>query len=261
MQHTITGTTMPVLQMQLSPGEKIVAEPGEFSWMTENIQLNTTTATAGARGLFGAIGRALSGGGLFMTEYTAVGSAGMVAFAAKVPGSIHEVPIPPGHSYMIHKHGFLCATEGVQLAIGFQKSLGSGLFGGDGFVMQRVTGPGTAFVELGGECVTYDLRAGDSILVHPGHVGMYQDSVNFDITMMRGIRNAFFGGDGLFIARLTGPGKVWLQSMTVPGLAHAIGPYLGKQEQSAAPAMAGGALAGAVASSFLGDIFGGNKNG
>jgi len=261
MQHTITGTTMPVLQMQLSPGEKIVAEPGEFSWMTENIQLNTTTATAGARGLFGAIGRALSGGGLFMTEYTAVGSAGMIAFAAKVPGSIHEVPIPPGHSYMIHKHGFLCATEGVQLAIGFQKSLGSGLFGGDGFVMQRVTGPGTAFVELGGECVTYDLRAGDSILVHPGHVGMYQDSVNFDITMMRGIRNAFFGGDGLFIARLTGPGKVWLQSMTVPGLAHAIGPYLGKQETSAVPAMAGGALAGAVASSFLGDIFGGNKNG
>jgi len=261
MQHTITGTTMPVLQMQLSPGEKIVAEPGEFSWMTENIQLNTTTATAGARGLFGAIGRALSGGGLFMTEYTAVGSAGMIAFAAKVPGSIHEVPIPPGHSYMIHKHGFLCATEGVQLAIGFQKSLGSGLFGGDGFVMQRVTGPGTAFVELGGECVTYDLRAGDSILVHPGHVGMYQDSVNFDITMMRGIRNAFFGGDGLFIARLTGPGKVWLQSMTVPGLAHAIGPYLGKQEGSAVPAVAGGALAGAVASSFLGDIFGGNKNG
>ncbi len=261
MQHTITGTTMPVLQIQLQPGEKIVAEPGEFSWMTENIQLNTTTATAGARGLFGAIGRALSGGGLFMTEYTAAGAAGMIAFAAKVPGSIHEVPIPPGHSYMIHKHGFLCATEGVQLAIGFQKSLGSGLFGGDGFVMQRVTGPGTAFVELGGECVTYDLRAGDSILVHPGHVGMYQDSVNFDITMMRGIRNAFFGGDGLFIARLTGPGKVWLQSMTVPGLAHAIGPYLGKQEQSAVPAMAGGALAGAVASSFLGDIFGGNKNG
>jgi uncharacterized protein (TIGR00266 family) len=260
MQHTITGTTMPVLQMQLSPGEKIVAEPGEFSWMTDNIQLHTTTATAGARGLFGAIGRALAGGGLFMTEYTAVGSPGMVAFAAKVPGSIHEVPIPPGHAYMVHKHGFLCATEGVQLGIGFQKSLGSGLFGGDGFVMQRLTGPGTAFVELGGECVTYDLRLGDSILVHPGHVGMYQDSVNFDITMMRGVRNAFFGGDGLFIARLTGPGKVWLQSLTVPGLAHAIGPYLGKGESPAVPAAAGGALAGAAATSFLSDIFGKNNS-
>ena len=257
MQHTITGTTMPVLQIQLDPGDKIVAEPGEFSWMTENIQLNTTTAAAGARGLFGVLGRDLSGGGLFMTEYAAVGTPGMIAFAAKVPGTIQEIQIPPGHSYMIHKHGFLCATEGVQLAIGFQKGLGSGLFGGNGFILQRVTGPGTAFVELGGECVTYDLRPGDSILVHPGHVGMFQDSVNFDITMMRGIRNAFFGGDGLFLARLTGPGKVWLQSMTVPGLAHAIAPYLGNQEGTTAN-VAGGAVAGAVASGFLNDVFGRN---
>ncbi len=255
MQHTITGTTMPVLQIQLDVGDKIVAEPGEFSWMTENIQLNTTTRTAGARGLFGVLGRALAGGGLFMTEYTAAGAPGMIAFAAKVPGTIQEVQIPPGHSYMIHKHGFLCANEGVQLSIGFQKGLGSGLFGGDGFILQRLTGPGTAFVELGGECVTYDLRPGDSIVVHPGHVGMFQDSVNFDITMMRGIRNAFFGGDGLFLARLTGPGRVWLQSMTVPGLAHAIAPYLGNQEGATAN-VAGGAVAGAVASGFLNDIFG-----
>ena len=255
MQHTITGTTMPVLQIQLDPGEKIVAEPGEFSWMTENIQLNTTTMTAGARGLFGVLGRALSGGGLFMTEYMAAGAPGMIAFAAKVPGTIQEIQIPPGHSYMIHKHGFLCANEGVQLSIGFQKGLGSGLFGGNGFILQRLTGPGTAFVELGGECVTYDLRPGDSIVVHPGHVGMFQDSVNFDITMMRGIRNAFFGGDGLFLARLSGPGKVWLQSMTVPGLAHAIAPYLGNQEGATAN-VAGGAVAGAVASGFLNDIFG-----
>ena len=255
MQHTITGTTMPVLQIQLDVGDKIVAEPGEFSWMTENIQLNTTTRTAGARGLFGVLGRALAGGGLFMTEYTAAGAPGMIAFAAKVPGTIQEVQIPPGHSYMIHKHGFLCANEGVQLSIGFQKGLGSGLFGGNGFILQRLTGPGTAFVELGGECVTYDLRPGDSIVVHPGHVGMFQDSVNFDITMMRGIRNAFFGGDGLFLARLTGPGRVWLQSMTVPGLAHAIAPYLGNQEGATAN-VAGGAVAGAVASGFLNDIFG-----
>ena len=254
MQHAITGTTMPVLQMQLDAGEKIVAEPGEFSWMTENIQLNTTTMAAGARGFLGVLGRALAGGGLFMTEYTAVGAPGMVAFAAKVPGSIQEIQIPPGHSYMVHKHGFLCANEGVQLSIGFQKGLGSGLFGGDGFILQRLTGPGTAFVELGGECVTYDLRPGDSIVVHPGHIGMFQDSVNFDITMMRGIRNAFFGGDGLFLARLTGPGRVWLQSMTVPGLAHALSPYLGRQE--APQAAVSGGVAGAVASGVLNDIFG-----
>ncbi|HLY57959.1 MAG TPA: AIM24 family protein [Stellaceae bacterium] len=253
MKHVITGTTMPVLQMQLDPGEKIVAEPGEFSWMTENIQLNTTTQTAGATGLFSILGRALSGGGLFMTEYQAVGGPGMVAFSAKVPGTIHDVEIGPGHSYMIHKHGFLCGTEGVQLSIGFQRGLGAGLFGGNGFILQRVSGPCTAFVELGGECVMYDLPAGQSILAHPGHIGMFQDTVNFDITMMRGIRNALFGADGLFIARLTGPGKIWLQSMTVPNLAHAIAPYLGGAEAGAA---ASGGAAGVVASKFLGDIFG-----
>jgi uncharacterized protein (AIM24 family) len=202
--------------------------------------------------LFGVLGRALSGGGLFMTEYAAQGSPGMVAFAAKVPGSIHEVEVAPGHSYMIHKHGFLCATQGVDLSIGFQRALGAGMFGGNGFILQRLAGPCTAFVELGGECVTYDLPAGQSILVHPGHIGMFQDSVGFDITFMRGIRNIFFGGDGLFLGRLTGPGKVWLQSMTVPGLAHAIAPYLGGEQAGSA---VGGATAGVVAASFLKDIF------
>jgi len=252
MKHTITGTTMPVLQMQLEPGEKLIAEPGEFSWMTENIQLHTTTQTAGAQGLFSVLGRALSGGGLFMTEYTAAGSPGMVAFAAKVPGTIHEVKVEAGHGYMIHKHGFLCATEGVQLSIGFQRGLGAGLFGGNGFILQQLSGPCTAFVELGGECVVYDLPTGQTIMVHPGHIGMFQDTVGFDVTFMRGIRNALFGGDGLFIGRLTGPGKVWLQSLTVPGLAHAIAPYMmGEQTTSSAT----GTTAGVVAASFLKNIF------
>jgi uncharacterized protein (TIGR00266 family) len=253
MKHTITGTTMPVLQIGLDPGEKIVAEPGEFSWMTENMQLHTTTQTAGARGLFGAIGRALSGGGLFMTEYSPYGGPGLVAFAAKVPGTIHQLEVPPGHAYMIHKHGFLCATEGVNLSIGFQRQLGAGIFGGNGFIMQRLAGPCTAFVELGGESVLYDLRPGESIMAHPGHVGMFQDSINFDVTFMRGIRNAIFGGDGLFIAKLTGPGKVWLQSMTVPNLAHALSPYLsGEQATSTAQNIGGGMVAGSI----LNDIFG-----
>src|SRR5271165_3433395 len=151
MKTNIAGTTMPVLQVGLDQGETIIAEPGEFSWMTDNIQLNTTTQSAGARGLLGAIGRALSGGGLFMTEYTAVGGPGLVAFAAKVPGTIHQVDVAAGHSYMIHKHGFLCATPGVQLSIGFQRQLGAGLFGGNGFLLQLLSGPCTAFVELGGE--------------------------------------------------------------------------------------------------------------
>ncbi len=256
MKHTITGTTMPVLQIGLDPGEMIISEPGEFSWMTDSIALNTTTQTAGAKGLFGALGRALSGGGLFMTEYVAQNAPGLVTFAAKIPGTIHQLDIAPGHSYMVHKHGFLCATQGVSLQIGFQRALGAGLFGGNGFIMQRVSGPCTAFVELGGETVVYDLRPGESIQVHPGHVGMFQDSVNFDITFMRGIKNAIFGGDGLFIARLTGPGRVWLQSMTVPNLAHAIAPYLaGAESAPQQTAQIGGA---AIAGSILGDIFGRN---
>jgi uncharacterized protein (TIGR00266 family) len=253
MQHTIAGTTMPVLQIGLDPGEVIVAEPGEFSWMSDNMQLNTTTQTGGAKGLFGVLGRALSGGGLFMTEYSPQGAAGLIAFAAKIPGTIHQLDVPAGHSYMIHKHGFLCATKGVTLSIGFQKQLGAGLFGGNGFIMQKLEGPCTAFVELGGETVVYDLRPGESIQAHPGHVGMFQDTVNFDMVFMRGIKNAIFGGDGLFIARLTGPGKVWLQSMTVPNLAHALQPYLGGESaQAAAPQIGGAAIAGSI----LGDIFG-----
>ena len=252
MKHAIMGTTMPVLEMQLEDGEKIVAEPGEFSWMTDNMQLHTTTQAAGAQSLFGILGRALAGGGLFMTEYSPAGGPGMVAFSARVPGSIHEVLVGPGRSLMIHKHGFLCATEGVNLSIGFQRGLGAGLFGGNGFVLQRLAGSCTAFVELGGECVVYDLPAGKTILVHPGHIGMFEESVNFDITLMRGIKNALFGGDGLFIARLTGPGRVWLQSLTVPGLAHAVAPYL---TNDSASSTASGATAGAVASGLLNTIF------
>jgi uncharacterized protein (TIGR00266 family) len=255
MKHTITGTTIPVLQIGLDPGEIIIAEPGEFAWMSDNVQLHTTTQTAGARGFFGAIGRALSGGGLFMTEYGAVGGPGLVAFAAKVPGSIHQVDVPPGHAYMIHKHGFLCGTPGVNLQIGFQQQLGAGLFGGNGFIMQRLSGPCTAFVELGGESVVYDLRPGESIQAHPGHVGMFQDTVQFNMVFMRGIRNAIFGADGLFIARLTGPGKVWLQSLTVPNLAHALSPYLGSEQTVATAQNVGGA---AIAGGILGDIFGRN---
>jgi uncharacterized protein (TIGR00266 family) len=255
MESKITGTTMPVLEVGLEPGEVIVAEPGEFSWMTDNVRLNTTTQTAGATGFLGALGRALSGGGLFMTEYSAEGGRGVIGFAARLPGTIYEVPVPPGQTYMIHRHGFICATRGVELSTGFQRSLGAGLFGGEGFLLQRLSGSCTAWVQLGGEIVTYDLQPGESIQVHPGHIGMFDASVNFDVIFMRGIKNALFGGDGLFIARLTGPGKVWLQSLTVPGFAHALQPYLAQQPVPPVQATEAG-IVGGVAGSVLGGIFG-----
>lgn len=230
MRTEITGSTLPVLQVTLKPGETLIAETDRMSWMTPNIALNTTTATGGAGGFFGALGRAVAGGGLFMTEFTAEGSEGLVAFAATIPGNILEVPISHGRGYFMHRHGFLAGAHGLSVAIGFQQSLGSGLFGGDGFILQKVTGDGSAFVELGGEMISYTLEPGQSLLVHPGHVGMFEESVNFEITMMRGVRNVLFGGDGLFLAQLTGPGKVWLQSLTPSKLAHALRPYLPSAE-------------------------------
>ena len=266
MKARITGTTLPVLEIGLEQGEKIISEPGQFSWMTPNVKLQTSALTAGAKGIWGALGRALSGGGLFMNEYETTGGQGMVAFAAKVPGSIMEVQLTPGQSYMVHRHGFLCGTQGVEVAIGFQRSLGAGIFGGDGLILQKLSGNATAWVELGGEIVVYDLVAGESLNVHPGHIGMFEGTVNFDITMIPGLKNALFGGDGLFIAHLTGPGKVWLQTLTMPNLAHALLPYLGKEAATSSTAVGagvggsaggiGGAVAGGVVGSVLGGLFG-----
>ncbi len=217
---------MPVLEVRLASGESIVAVSGELSWMTSTIDLETTTQLGGGGGLLGAFKRVVGGGSLFMTEYTSRGGEGTVAFATKLPGHIVPVEVAPGQTYLIHRHGFLCATPGVQLSVGFQQSLGAGIFGGDGFLLQKLEGQCQAFVELGGEIVTRDLAAGETLRVHPGHVGMFESSVRFDITRIKGIRNMLFGGDGIFLAALTGPGRVWLQTLTVANFAHALAPYL-----------------------------------
>ena len=216
---------MPVLEITLEPNESVVAVSGELSWMTESIALNTTTQHGGGGGFLGALKRVAAGGSLFMTEYTAHGAAGMVAFAAKLPGHIVPLTLAPGDEYLVHRHGFLCSVPTVEMALGFQQSLGAGIFGGDGFLLQRLSGQGQAWVEVGGEAVVYDLVADQKLRVHPGHVGIFQASVDFRITSIRGIRNALFGGDGLFLAELTGPGRVWLQTLTVSNLAHALAPY------------------------------------
>lgn len=254
MDHRVIGTTMPVLEVMLQPGETIVAEPGELSWISGSVQLRTSTAGAGASGLMGVLKRAFAGGGLFMTEYSSQGGPGMVAFATKLPGQILPVDITPSTAYLVHRHGFVCATPGIQISVGFQRSLGAGIFGGDGFFLQKLAGQCQAFIELAGEVVIYDLVAGQSLLVHPGHVGMFEHTVNFDITMVPGIANVLFGNQGLFLAKLTGPGRVWLQSLTLPGLAHALSPYLGRETSS--QATVSGGVGGAVAGSILKDLFG-----
>jgi uncharacterized protein (AIM24 family) len=227
MRANIHGSTLPVLELALEPGERVISETGELSWKTPSISMKTG-ASVGGGGFFGAVGRAVSGGGLLMTEYAATGGPGLVAFAAKIPGTVARIEVAPGRSYLIHKHGFLCGTAGIQLSVGLQRRLGAGILGGNGFILQKVGGTGQFWVELGGEVVHKVLAPGEVIQVHPGHVGMFEDSVAFDLTLVPGIRNLFFGGDGLFLAELRGPGSIWLQTLTLPNLAHALAPYFEK---------------------------------
>lgn len=225
MRTKIHGTTLPVLEIELEQGESIVSETGELSWKTPSVSMRTSTGVGGG-GFFGAVGRAVSGGSLFMTEYSALRGPGLVAFAAKIPGQITHAEVGRDGGYLVHKHGFLCGMPEVKLSMGIQRRFGAGIFGGDGFVLQKVGGRGQFWVELGGEVVKKTLGHGEVIQVHPGHVGMFEDSVSFDITTVKGVRNLFFGGDGIFLAELRGPGTVWLQTLTLPNLAHALSPYI-----------------------------------
>ena len=226
MEHQILGTTLPVLSFTIEPGERLIAVSGELSWMSENIALKTSTQHGGGGGFFGALARVASGGTLFMTEYQAEGGPGLVAFAAKLPGQIVALELSGSDSYLVHRHGFLCSTPNVELSVGFQKTLGSGLFGGNGFLLQKLSGQGQAWVEVGGEIGCYNLAAGQTLLVHPGHVGVVEGTVDFSITTIKGLKNKLFGGDGIFLAKLTGPGRVWLQTLTPMNLAEAVEPYL-----------------------------------
>ena len=252
MQTRIQGTTMPVLDVQLEPNESVFSESGELSWMTASIQMTTHTQMGGGGGIFGALKRVAGGGSLFMTEYRASGAAGVVSFATKVPGHIVPIEVSPGNEYMIHRHGFLCATSQVTIGVGFQQSLGAGIFGGNGFLLQKVGGQGTAWLELSGELIEKKLAPGEVLRVHPGHVGAFQASVGFQITTVPGIKNMFFGGDGIFLARMVGPGTIWLQTLPISRLAHQIYEYLPHPETRQAGPAVGGALLGGIVGSILG---------
>ena len=211
--------------------------------MSSSVQMQTHTQMGGGGGFFGAVKRVAGGGTLFMTQYTAVGAPGHIAFATKVPGHIVPISLDGTKSFLIHRHGFLCSTLDVVLTVGIQQSIGAGIFGGAGFLLQKVTGRGTAWVELSGELIEKQLSAGETIRVHPGHVGLFEDTVRFEISRIPGIKNMLFGGDGIFLAALTGPGKIWLQTLPIAGLAHALSPYLTTGEATAGAA---GGVVGAV---------------
>ncbi|MDA8379458.1 MAG: TIGR00266 family protein [Actinomycetota bacterium] len=252
MQDKIIGTTMPVLEVGLDPGESVVSESGEFSWMSGAVQMATGMGGGiGGKGLMGALKRAAGGSSLLFNTFTAEGSPGFVSFAAKLPGQILPVDLGAEAEYFAHRHGFLAGVPGVQVSIGFQQSFRGGIFGGEGFILQRLAGNGRAWVELSGEVVTFDLDPGQVMRVHPGHVGLFQASVSFQVERVPGIANRYFGGDAHHFVVLTGPGRIWLQSMPVTVLAASLMPYLG--DAGAGRTAAAGA-SGGVAGGILGGI-------
>jgi uncharacterized protein (TIGR00266 family) len=233
MDAVIRGTTMPVLEVHLTPGESVVAESGQLGWCDDGIELETTTAAAGGDGLWDAAKRSIGGGSFFMTRYAATTQPGTVTFPARLPGTIFQVPLGPGRSYLIQRHGFLAGLEGCELSTAFHPGhAASAAIGGFGFVLQKLEGTGHAWVELSGELSEYDLEPGQSLRVHPGHVGLIEGTVQYELTTVPGIKNKLFGGDGLFLLRLTGPGKVWLQSLSLSLLADALEPFLPQPQQA-----------------------------
>lgn len=222
LRYHILGTIQPTLAVEIDQGHRVYSDTGAMSWMTATIQMNTNTGG----GLGSMFKRAISGATAFILDFTAEGGPGQVAFSADFPGKIMPIELEAGQAVVMHKHAFLCAEKSVALDIAFARRLGAGLLGGEGFVLQKLTGPGMVFAELDGDAVEYHLTPGQVMRIEPGHVAMFEASVTFDITMVKGITNMLLGGEGLFLATLTGPGRIWLHSMTVSKVAHRVAEYL-----------------------------------
>jgi uncharacterized protein (TIGR00266 family) len=222
MEYQIRGTTLQTVDIQLQAGETIYTESGGMAWMSDNI--NMSTGMKG--GLMGAIGRKLAGESMFMVDYACEGGQGLITFASEFPGKVIPMELQAGETVICQKDAFMCAEKSVTLEMHFRRKLGAGLFGGEGFILQKLTGPGVAFVEIAGELTEYELQPDQSLRVDTGHLAMYQPSVSFDIVTVKGIKNIVFGGEGLFLAHIKGPGKVWLQSMPIVNLAGKLQKYL-----------------------------------
>lgn len=222
MRYQIQGETLPVVICELEAGEKMITEGGAMSWMSPNMKMETTSNG----GIGKALGRAFSGEKMFQNIYTAQGGPGMIAFASSFPGSIRAFEITPGQEMIFQKSAYLAGEESVQLSVHFRKKLGAGLFGGEGFIMQKVSGNGIVFAEFDGHVIEYELQPGQQIVIDTGHLAAMSATCNMDIQKVPGVKNMMFGGEGLFNTVITGPGKVWLQTMPISNVAGAIRPYI-----------------------------------
>ena len=221
MRYELIGGSFPVVVCHLENGEQMKTENGSMVWMSPNMEMNTS----GGGGLGKMFTRALAGESMFQNIYTARGN-GMIAFGSSFPGMIKALEIGPGREMVLQKSAFLAAETGVQLSVHFTRKIGTGLFGGEGFILQRLSGEGTAFVEIDGELVEYELEAGQQIVVDSGNLAGFTPTVSMDIQQVPGLKNKLLGGEGLFNTVLTGPGRVWLQTMPLVNVSAAIRPYI-----------------------------------
>ncbi|WP_040212549.1 TIGR00266 family protein [Clostridium polynesiense] len=221
MKYKIEGTPLPVVICTLEPGESMITERGSMSWMTANINMETTS-NGGASKVFG---RMFSGEALFQNRYTARNTQGTIAFASSFPGSIKVFDITPNNGMIVQKSGFLASEEGVSLSVHFQKKLSSGFFGGEGFIMQRLSGQGTAFVEIDGHAVEYTLAPGESMIVDTGYLAAMSETCTMEVVTVPGIKNMLFGGEGLFNTVVKGPGRIILQTLPISSVAGSLRPF------------------------------------
>lgn len=222
MDYKIHGTTLQTLEVTLEQAESVYTESGGMAWMAGHIDMETSTKGGILKGL----ARTFAGESMFLTTYTCKGNKAMITFTPESPGSIIPIKLEANESRICQKDAFMVAEQTVKLEVHFRKKLGAGLFGGEGFILQKLTGPGLAFVEIAGDVRSYDLAQGQTLKVDPGHIAMYEPGVNYDITRVKGVKNVLFSGEGLFLATLTGPGRVWLQSLPLSNLAAKLAGYL-----------------------------------
>jgi uncharacterized protein (TIGR00266 family) len=221
MKYTITGTVMQTVNIELKKGESVISQRGGMTWFSDNIAMDTTVRG----GAVEAVKRKFTGESLFMTKFTCTEGTGIISFGADFPGKIVPLTISRGKEYIAQKRAFLCAEPGVNLRIEFRKKFGRGFFGGEGFVLQRITGKGLAFVNIEGEILQITLKKNQKLRIDTGYIAMYEPTIDYDIERVKGGRNILFGGEGIFLATLTGPGRVWLQSMTSARLAGRLSGY------------------------------------
>ena len=228
IRYEIEGGHLPVVICYPEAGQTLCTESGAMSWMSPNMRMDTNTGG----GIGQVFGRLFSGESIFMNEYTAEGGSGMIAFASTFPGSIIPYQVSPGNGIIVQKRGFLAMEKGLDLSVYLQKKLGRGFFGGEGFIMQRISGNGMVFLEIDGHCKEYDLKIGESIIVDTGYLAAMSETCTMDIQSVKGAKNMFFGGEGFFHTRITGPGKVYIQSMPLINTAHALSPYIEIQQEN-----------------------------